>query len=300
MLTTATRDYLIGGLMGLAVYSAAGLTAQSIPTGARDLVLVPLIFVYTILAYIVSAGADGVDPDAPMSGWQLAMAFVHTNPWLVLTVASAFFSIQVLVDRIGQKWCAHALKTPCTVTGMMAQEVCPNANGPGFVGCVQDEAVKVTKAATTDLRYATDLVTDAFAGIGDALNAARDLFNQIRKGIEAVVGEIGQRLVSAMVPVVQSGLSLKAMVGQLQAVLATVAYLLLSGLMAAKSFIGAFIQVGDTTVGILGGTLAVMLAVMFFAPWMAIPAAVIAGVLAAVAIPLSLVTDMAKGLGISW
>jgi hypothetical protein len=300
MFTTATRDYLIGSMIGIAVYSAAGLTAQSVPTGVRNVIIVPLIFAYTILAYIVSAGADIVDPAIPMSGWQLAMAFVHTNAWLVLSVASAFFAIHVIIARIGEKWCTHALKTPCTVAGMMAQEMCPNAKGPGFVGCVQDEAAKVTKSAMTDISYTTDLVTNAFAGIGDAQNAAREVFNQIRKGTEAVISEMGQKVVSAMIPAVQSGLSLKAIVGQMQAVLATVAYLMLTGLMAAKSFIGGFIQVGNTTVDVLAGTLAVFLAIMFFAPWMAVPAAIIAGILAAVAIPLSLVTDMAKDLGISW
>jgi hypothetical protein len=145
-----------------------------------------------------------------------------------------------------------------------------------------------------------DLITDSFAGLGDALNAGRELFNQIRKGVEGAVLEIVHRAVGAMTPAVQAGLSIKAMVGQLQGVLASIAYLLLAGLMAAKSFIGGFIQVSTTTVEILGATLAVMLAVMFFSPWMAIPAAVIAGILAAVAIPLELVTAMAKGLGISW
>lgn len=300
MLTTATRDYLIAGLVGLAVYSAAGLASRAIPGDAGQVALAPFVFAFTLLAFFMSGDNNAELPIDQLSGWQLAMRFVHANIWLVLTVASGLYAAHVLATRVWRRWCNHALKTPCTAAGMMAQEVCPNAQGPGFVGCVQEEAVVVTKAATADLRYATDLVTASFGGIGDALNAGRKMFDQIRTGIEAAVGEMLQRVLGAMVPAVRGGLSLKAMTGQLQGVLATTAYLLLAGLMGAKSFIGGFIQMGDTTVAALATTLAVLIVAMIFDPFLAIPAAVVGGILAAVSIPLALVTAMAKGLGISW
>ena len=299
MLTTATRDYLIAALAGLGVYSAAGLTSKVAPSGARQYILAPLIFAYTILAFFMSAQDTAAGPEG-LSGWQLAMHFIHTNVWMVLTVASGLFAAHILASRVWRRWCTVALKDPCSATGLMAQEVCPNSQGPGFVGCVQQEAVAVTKAATTDLKYAMDLGLDALGGIGDAMSAAQSEFAQIRQGLEAAFASMSTRVLGAMLPAVRSGLSMKAMMGQMQAVMATMAYLLLAGLMSAKAFIGGFIQVSNTTVDILAATLAVFVAIMFFAPWMAIPAAVVGGTLAAVAIPLGVVTDMAKGLGISW
>jgi hypothetical protein len=295
-----TRDYAVAAALGLGVYSASNLTSRIVPGNARQIVLAPLIFAYTLLAFLLSRDGSSGIPEASLTGWQMAMRFLNGNIWFVLTIASGFYVGHVLAMRVWGRWCEHALKTPCTAAGMMAQEICPNAQGPGFVGCVQEEAVAVTKAATADLRFVQDLVLDSFSGIGDALNAGRELFAQIRKGVETVVDNMYHQVIGSLTPVVQAGLSVRAMMGQMQAVLATMAYLLLAGLMGAKSFIGGFIQVGNTTVGILSATLAIMIAVMFFSPWMAIPAAVIAGVLAAVAIPLRMVTDMAHGLGISW
>ncbi len=298
--SSTTRDYLVTGTLGLGVYSAASLTSRVIPGSARTIVLAPLIFAYSVLIFLLSRDNTTGVPEASLTGWQMTMRFLNNNIWLVLTVASGFYMGHILAMRVWGRWCENALKTPCTAAGMMAQEICPNAQGPGFVGCVQEEAVAVTKAATADLRFAMDLITDSFAGIGEALNASREMFDQIRNSIEKVITNMFNQVLGSMTPMVQATLSMKAMIGQMQAVMATIAYLLLAGLMGVKSFIGGFIQTGDTTVGILSVTLAIMLAVMFFSPWMAVPAAVIAGVLAAVAIPLELVTSMAKGLGISW
>ena len=156
------------------------------------------------------------------------------------------------------------------------------------------------KAASNDLRFASALVSNTFAGLADAINAGRGVFNQIRTGVEGAFTKMLNSVLASTLPAVRSGLHVKAMMGQMQAVLASVAYLLLAGLMSMKAAIGGFLQVSDTTVEILGGTLAVMLAVMFFAPWLAVPAGIIAGILAIVADPLILVSRMAKGLGIQW
>lgn len=297
MVSARTHEALVGGLAGFLVYAAAHassvpVTAAGAGAAAREGVMAPLIFAYTALAFWATGGDIGDDPN---SLWQQSLRFIHTNIWFVLMIASGFFAASVVATLAGKKWCEHALKKPCTATGMMAQEICPDAQGPGFVGCVQEEAVAVTKAATTDLNYAMDLTMDSFAGIGDALQAARMMFDQIRNGIESAISDMTRRVVGAMTPAVRSALGLKALIGQLEGVLTTMAFLVLSGIMTVKSFIGGSIQAGDTAVAALAVTAAILFATFEF-----VPAAIALGITIAVGIPLALISDLARDLGISW
>ena len=297
MVSARTHEALAGGIAGFLVF--AGAHASSVPISAagasaatREGVMAPFIFAYTAIVFWATGGDIGNDPN---SLWQQSLRFIHTNIWFVLMIASGFFAASVAVTMAGKKWCEHALKKPCSATGMMAQEICPDAQGPGFVGCVQEEAVAVTKAATKDLNYAMDLTMDSFAGIGDAIQAGRKMFDQIRNGIESAITDVIRRVVGAMTPAVRSALGLKALIGQLEGVLAAMAFLVLSGVMTVKSFIGGSIQAGDTAVGALAIT-----AVILFATFEFVPAAIALGITIAVGVPLALISDLARDLGISW
>lgn len=297
MASAQTHETLVGMLAGFLVYAAAYASSVPVSTvgasaAAREGIMAPLIFAYTALAFWATGGDIGNDPN---SLWQQSLKFIHTNIWLVLMIASGFFAASVVATMAGKKWCKHALKKPCTAIGMMAQEICPDAQGPGFVGCVQEEAVAATKAATTDLNYAMDLTTASFAGIGDAIQAGRMMFAQIRDGIENAISDMTRRVVGAMTPAVRSALGLKALIGQLEGVLTTMAFLVLSGIMTVKSFIGGSIQAGDTAVAALAITAAILFATFEF-----VPAAIALGITIAVAIPLALISDLARDLGISW
>lgn len=288
---------MAGGLAGFLVYAAAHASSVPISTAGagvavREGVMAPLIFAYTALAFWATGGDIGNDPN---SLWQQSLRFIHNNIWFVLMIASSFFAASVVAMLAGKKWCVHALKKPCTATGMMAQEICPDAQGPGFVGCVQEETVAVTKAATTDLNYAINLTMDSFAGIGDAIDAARKLFDQIRNGIESAISDMVRRTVGAMTPAVRSALGLKALIAQLEGVLTTMTFLMLSGIMTVKSFIGGSIQAGDMAVAALAIT-----AIILFATFEFVPAAIALGITIAVAVPLALISDLARDLGISW
>lgn len=237
----------------------------------------------------------------PKSLFEHAMRFIAENFWIYGSLLATLVAGQFLGLTALRGWCQNAMNDPCSPQGLIASDICPNTGtGHQLTTCVQQEAVGVMKHASNDLRFASSLVSNSFAGASDAVNAARGQFNQIRTGIDGALTSILNGVMASSLPALRSGLQLKGMMGQMQAVLASVAYLLLSGLMSMRATIGGFLQVSDTTVEILGSTLAVMLAVMFFAPWLAVPAAVIAGILAAVADPLILVSDMAKGLGIRW
>jgi len=297
MMSARTHETIAGVVAGFLVYAAAHASSVPISTAgagaaAREAVLAPLIFAYTALAFWATGGDVGDDPN---SLWQQSLRFIHTNIWFVLMIASGFFAASVVATLAGKRWCEHALRDPCSATGMMAQEICPDAQGPGFVGCVQEEAVVVTKAVTTDLNYAMKLTMASFAGIGDAIQAARQLFAQIRNGIESAVSDMTRRVVGSMTPAVRSALGLKAMMGQLQGVLATMAFLVLSGIMTVKSFIGGSIQAGDTAVGALAITAAILFATFEF-----VPAAIALGITIAVGVPLAMISDLARDLGISW
>lgn len=297
MASTQTHETLVGALAGFFVYAAAHASSVPVSTAgassaAREGVMAPLIFAYTALTFWATGGDIGNDSN---SLWQQSLKFIHNNIWFVLMIASGFFSASVVARLAGKKWCEHALKNPCTATGMMAQEICPDAQGPGFVGCVQEEAVAATKAATTDLNYAMDLTTASFAGIGDAIQAGRMMFAQIRNGIEGAISDMTRRVVGAMTPAVRSALSLKALVAQLEGVLTTMTFLLLSGIMTVKSFIGGSIQAGDTAVAALAITAAILFATFEF-----VPAAIALGITIAVGVPLALISDLARDLGISW
>ena len=237
----------------------------------------------------------------PKSLFESSMSFIRENFWVYGSALTTLVAGQILGLTVLTGWCRNAMKDPCSPQGLIASEICPNTgSGHQFTTCVQNEAVEVMKEASNDLRFASSLVSNTFAGLADAMNAARGQFNQIRTGVEGAFTNMLNGVLASSLPALRSGLQLKGMMGQMQAVLASVAYLFLSGLMSMRATIGSFLQVSDTSVEILGGTLAVMLAVMFFAPWLAVPAAVIAGILAVVAEPLILVSDMAKGLGIQW
>lgn len=239
--------------------------------------------------------------DSPTSIFEQSMSFINKNFWLYGSILCTLVVFQILGLTVLTNWCQGAMKNPCSPQGLIASEICPQSGSKNqFTTCVQQEANVVMKAASNDLRFASALVSNTFAGLADAINAGRGVFNQIRTGVEGAFTKMLNSVLASTLPAVRSGLHVKAMMGQMQAVLASVAYLLLAGLMSMKAAIGGFLQVSDTTVEILGGTLAVMLAVMFFAPWLAVPAGIIAGILAIVADPLILVSRMAKGLGIQW
>ena len=239
--------------------------------------------------------------EAPRSIFEQSMSFINKNFYIYGSFLCTLVVFQILGLTVLTTWCQGAMKKPCSPQGLIASEICPKTGSKNqFITCVQQEAVVVMKAASNDLRFASALVSNTFAGLAHAMNAARGVFNQIRTGVEGAFTKILNTVLASTLPAVRSGLHVKAMMGQMQAVLASVAYLLLAGLMSMKAAIGGFLQVSDTTVEILGSTLGIMLAVMFFAPWLAVPAAVIAGILAIVADPLILVSRMAKGLGIQW
>jgi len=256
-------------------------------------VLIPI----SLLIFYISREFVG----APRSIFEQSMSFINKNFYIYGSFLCTLVVFQILGLTVLTTWCQGAMKKPCSPQGLIASEICPKTGSKNqFITCVQQEAVVVMKAASNDLRFASALVSNTFAGLAHAMNAARGVFNQIRTGVEGAFTKILNTVLASTLPAVRSGLHVKAMMGQMQAVLASVAYLLLAGLMSMKAAIGGFLQVSDTTVEILGSTLGIMLAVMFFAPWLAVPAAVIAGILAIVADPLILVSRMAKGLGIQW
>ena len=299
MVSAITSNFLITIVFAFLVYSLASITALGMPVKGqvgRMATLALALIPFTALAYYISKSYEG----EVTSKYELAMNFLNKNFQIFLIIVSILFISHNVAVLFLQKWCQRMSKKPCSVMAMMAREICQNAGGPGFGGCAQAEAVNYAKHATSDLKFSAELVGDSFSGLGDAINDARYEFNQIRTGIDDAFTAMYQGIIGSMLPELSAALHVKAMMGQMQAVLATVAYLLLAGLMGVKAFIGGFLQVSDTTVEILGATLAVMLAVMFFSPWLAVPAGIIAGILAIVAEPLIVISRMARGLGIQW
>ena len=300
MSTVAPTSILVTFVFASLALALANVATQGIAGGSqigRMAAVVALLVPVSLLLLYLTKQFSG----PPKSLFERAISFVGDNFWVYGSVLATLVAGQILGLTVLGGWCQNATKDPCSPQGLIASEICPNTGtGHQFTTCVQDEAVEVMKEASNDLRFASSLVSNSFAGLADAMNAARGQFNQIRTGVEGAFTSLLNGVLASSLPALRSGLQLKGMMGQMQAVLASVAYLFLSGLMSMRATIGGFLQVSDTSVEILGGTLAVMLAVMFFAPWLAVPAAVIAGILAIVAEPLILVSDMAKGLGIQW
>ncbi len=300
MIDIFSTNFFVVKKFALLSFILANAAALGIPAGQNllrmaviTLILIPL----TAIVYVISGKFTGI----PQSQYEEGVQFLHNNFSVFASLLAIYITIQILGLTVLTNWCQGAMKKPCSPQGLIASEICPKTGSKNqFTTCVQQEAVVVMKAASNDLRFASALVSNTFAGLADAMNAARGVFNQIRTGVEGAFTNMLNSVLASTLPAVRSGLHVKAMMGQMQAVLASVAYLLLAGLMSMKAAIGGFLQVSDTTVEILGSTLGIMLAVMFFAPWLAVPAAVIAGILAIVADPLILVSRMAKGLGIQW
>lgn len=281
-------------------YSLANIFTISIPKEQQFLKLVVIILVLipiSGLVYYISSTING----EPQSLYEKGLRFINENFWVFSSLLATYLTLQIFVIIVLSKWCQKAMMNPCSPMGLIASDICSNnGNKNQFTTCIQQEAVGVMKLASNDLRFTSAIVSNTFAGISDAMNAVRGQFSQIRTGVEGALTNILNSTLASTLPAVKSGLQVKAMMGQMQAVLASIAYLFLAGLMSMKAAIGGFLQASDTTVEVLGGTLAVMLAVMFFSPWLAVPAGIIAGILAIVAEPLVLVSAMAKGLGIQW
>ena len=151
--------------------------------------------------------------------------------------------------------------------------------------CMQSILTDVNHEAVKPIIYAQDVTTESINNIGNGIQSVRAGFKQVRDGVQAAQDDIITRTYGMSVQLVKDSIIMKSILQKVQAILAAVFYSIYSGLLALKSFLGAFDEAALTALIALVTTAIVLLADPFTI-FMGIPVAALA---VAVAIPLAII-----------
>jgi hypothetical protein len=142
--------------------------------------------------------------------------------------------------------------------------------GKNFTGCVNDILLQITNGFLKPFYYAFSLMHRILKDLTSTIQNIRKKLTDIIKKFGKIDNEIMNRMFNFLMPIRYIFIKLNDTFQKIQGTLVTSIYSVLSGYMAMKSFIGAFINI---MIGVLFSIIAIILPLLlfFFTAPLAIP-----------------------------
>lgn len=169
--------------------------------------------------------------------------------------------------------------------------------GKNFSGCVNTILLNITNDFLKPLYYVMSLLHTMSSDLTSSVQTIRTKISSVVSKVEKIDSEIMSRIFNMLVPLRYIFVKLNDTFHKIQGTIVTSIYSVLSGYMAMKSFLGAFI---DIMIGVLFAIIAIVvpLLLFFFTAPLAIPGliafGVVAGFVTTIIIGLSDILDMTE------
>jgi hypothetical protein len=159
-------------------------------------------------------------------GWTVGMIFAFC-------CAKAYLKIRSNVHLIRNNWITYRCNPAympfagmiMKPTGTFNEKV--TFSNENFEYCIQTELKSISGMFMEPLYYTQSVAISTLQGMANALNAIRELINNIRDAVSSIVGDIMGRVLNVMQPVVGLMLNARDMTGKIQGIMTTSLYTVL-------------------------------------------------------------------------
>ncbi len=105
-----------------------------------------------------------------------------------------------------------------------------------FEVCTQNILSEISKYALSPFYYLMSIITEGFDDLANAMNDVRAMFNKMRNTIKDVGEDIFARNLNIMLPLIKGFMSLKSILGKVQASMVAAVYTVYGGYLTLDSF----------------------------------------------------------------
>jgi hypothetical protein len=131
-----------------------------------------------------------------------------------------------------------------------------------FAECTQSILTDITDIALIPVHYTISIVTATVGEIMSIVNDMRELVNKIRNSVADITSDIMSRILNIMVPLTETIITAKSMLGKSNGVVTAVMYTLFGVYLSIKSLIGSILEI----VIIILVAMAAAIILLFFIP----------------------------------
>lgn len=131
-----------------------------------------------------------------------------------------------------------------------------------FAECTQSILTDITDIALMPVHYTISIVTATVGEIMSIVNDMRELVNKIRNSVADITSDIMSRILNIMVPLTETIITAKSMLGKSNGVVTAVMYTLFGVYLSIKSLIGSILEI----VIIILVAMAAAIILLFFIP----------------------------------
>ena len=131
-----------------------------------------------------------------------------------------------------------------------------------FAECTQSILTDITDMALIPVHYTISIVTATVGEIMSIVNDMRELVNKIRNSVADITSDIMSRILNIMVPLTETIITAKSMLGKSNGVVTAVMYTLFGVYLSIKSLIGSILEI----VIIILVAMAAAIILLFFIP----------------------------------
>ena len=131
-----------------------------------------------------------------------------------------------------------------------------------FAECTQNILTDITDIALIPVHYTISIVTATVGEIMSIVNDMRELVNKIRNSVADITSDIMSRILNIMIPLTETIITTKSMLGKSNGVITAVMYTLFGVYLSIKSLIGSILEI----VIIILVAMAAAIILLFFIP----------------------------------
>jgi hypothetical protein len=215
---------------------------------------------------------------------------------LLLVLFISFCIIQQYIQPIRDNWQEYKCHPFVIPFAGYIQNKDRQYTVDNFNECTQNILVSQSGEAISPLTFIVENMLTILNGFGDALNAMRKKFSQLRNTLQNVGEELMSRVLNIMMPIMQMVISFRDMMNKVQGIMTAGLYTLFGTYMTLKSLMGSIAQIIATILI----AMAAMIAALWATPFTWGAAAANTAVFLSLSIPLALMLAfMSKTMGVN-